>query len=71
MKALALKHGRKTVEVSRRGAAHLWSIAASHYSGKIYWSIGVVPTAQKERMKADGWDVVPVEIRELPVNNKI
>lgn len=65
MKALALKHGRKTIEVSRRGSAHLWSIAASHYTGKAHWTIGVVYADQKNRMKADGWDVVSVEFKEI------
>jgi hypothetical protein len=65
VKALALKKGRKTIEVSRRGAAHLWSIAASHYSGKVYWAIGCLPAAEKSRMQADGWRVVPVEVKEV------
>lgn len=64
MKALALKSGRRTIEVSRRGPGYLWAIALSHMTGIPYWRGRTISAEDKKMMLAHGWRIVPVEFEE-------
>ncbi len=64
MKALALKSGRRTIEVSRRGPGYLWALALSHMTGIPYWRGRFLSTEDKKTLLAHGWRVVEVDFEE-------
>ncbi|MGX5662224.1 hypothetical protein [Diaphorobacter nitroreducens] len=64
MRAYALKSGKKTIEVSRR-ESYLWRLAVTHVYGRAEWTVGCVTHQDKGRLRARGFDVLPIDFTEV------